>query len=64
LILYTDKDNLSYVSNSQGQILENAQFTLYARWLYLDNEQYRAITHNNVDNLPKGTTVRWYRYSP
>lgn len=68
LVLYVDGDdkketNLTYTT-SGGEVIENSEITLCVRWIYQDGVSYRAVTHHNFEDFPKGCSIRWYRYTP
>lgn len=64
LIIYSDNEP-QYTSSADGKFLSGLPQTLYARWIYKKDSNYKAITHlNSEDDIPEGFTLRWYRWTP
>ena len=64
LIIYSDNEP-QYTSSADGKFLSGLPQTLYVRWIYKKDNNYKAITHlNSEDDIPEGFTLRWYRWTP
>lgn len=61
LIIYTPNALKYNVTNKDDTVASDLNKTLYARWIYKDKDNLKAVTHYNVVDFPKIASLKWQR---
>ena len=57
-------DVKEYHTNLEQQVYDLNELNVNLRWIYDNGNTKKVITPSNVDELPEGVCIYWYKYTP
>lgn len=57
-------DVKEYHTNLEQQVYDLNKLNVNLRWIYDNGNTKKVITPSNVDELPEGVCIYWYKYTP